>query len=651
MQTRPIRLITTVWFPGTLVESLPSVSPQFWIGNPLTWSVMARIDGEVYNLLGVTHPSNGTAAKVTHANYTATHSAFTLSAGSEDFILDFFTPVSPKNYLRQSLPFSYLTVTVKGKRSSNVQIYSDIDASWTGMPDNSRSRVSGKGKDTMMYHISAVGTAPYTQNEQEQALWAEVIYASRGSKLSTATGAEANVRSQFMDGGALDDQHPEWSPGDVAAFTHDLGKVSKETSVTFAIGNIREKAINYMGEVQTGYYRATHPDARDALSHFLDDYEDALHESTQLDKLVQQGGESSHSSKYSDVLALSVRQVFGGIELTVPHDSMDVADARAFIKEISSDGNINTVDVIYATFPIFYLLNPDLLRLLTKPILQYMASDAYNKTYAVHDLGTHYPNATGHDPTGEAMPIEESGNMLILTYAYQLGTGKNDLLTDHSALFKQYALFLATKGEYPDYQLSLNDALGPIANQTNLGAKAAVALAAYGKLTSQPHYNQQGKRFAQAIWSGGLGTNPNDTHYTIQYGNKSSWFMVYNNYPDKLFHFNLFPEESYDATSKFYPTVRTPGGVALDSQLYWGQTNWQSFTAATVHGHARDMLISDLHAYISNGMNQVPFCDRYWVQDNGNHKAGEYWAFRARPTLGSHFALWAMKAGGNVWSG
>jgi hypothetical protein len=30
------------------------------------------------------------------------------------------------------------------------------------------------------------------------------------------------------------------------------------------------------------------------------------------------------------------------------------------MKEISSDGDVNTVDVIYPAFPIFYYLNPDL---------------------------------------------------------------------------------------------------------------------------------------------------------------------------------------------------------------------------------------------------------------------------------------------------
>ena len=114
--------------PGNGTESLPSSNPQFWFGNDLTWSVMARVDGKAYSLFGVAGPHDGAkSGTVTKAFYTSTHSTFTVTAGSREFTLDFFSPVSPKNYLRQSLPFSYLTVTLSAGDSSSVQIYSDIE--------------------------------------------------------------------------------------------------------------------------------------------------------------------------------------------------------------------------------------------------------------------------------------------------------------------------------------------------------------------------------------------------------------------------------------------------------------------------------------------------------------------------------------------
>lgn len=620
------------------------------MGNKLIWSVIARVDGAAYNLFGVAHPPKGTqSGRVTEASYTSTHSTFTVMAGGRKFTLDFFSPVSPKNYLRQSLPFSYLTVTLAAGDSSSVQIYSDIDSTWTGQVSDSSWSYSTSGS-TGVYQISTVGATTYSENSHGQALWGSAVYATRpsgGSSLSTQSGLINTVRENFIHNGTLNGGHAGWTPTGAVGFAHDLGTVAEESAVTFAIGHVREQAIDFLGEAQTGYYRSTHAETLAAVSHFLDDYDDARAESIILDELIQLRGITSYGSNYSDILALSVRQVYGGVELTIPNESLDTGNTRAFIKEISSNGNINTVDVIYATFPIFYILSPEFIKLLITPVFEYMGTDAYTKKYAVHELGRSYPNATGHPYDGEEMPIEESGNMIILTYAYQTATGNTDLADTYAAQLAQYATYIHENGLYPVAQLSLNDALGELANQTNLAVKAAVGLATYGALTGQQNYTWAGRHFADKIWTERLGTDRAGTHFLIQYG-ITPWFLVYNHYPDLLFGLDVFPEEVYSATSKFYPTVRGEAGVPLDGTIGWGQTNWQAFVAATVSGDTRDMFISDMHTYITNGLNTAPFSDRYWVEARDGYSAGEAFRFRARPTLGSHFALAAL-FGANSW--
>jgi hypothetical protein len=602
-------------------------------------------------LFGVASPPSGTqSATVTEATYTSTHSTFTVTAGSREFTLDFFSPVSPKNYLRQSLPFSYLTVTLAAGDSSSVQVYSDIDSSWTGQTSDSSWSYSTSGS-TGIFQIESVGATTYSQNSNGQALWGSAVYATRpssSSSLSTASGPSLSVRESFVNNGNLTGNHASWSSTGVVALAHDLGTTADESTVTFAIGHVREESINFLGDAQTGYYRATYSSTVDAVVHFLDDYDDANAESVKFDNLIQDTGTSSYGTNYSDILALSVRQVYGGIEVTIPNDSLDTSETRAFIKEISSDGNINTVDVIYATFPIFYILSPEIIKLLIAPVFEYMGTSAYTKPYAVHEIGANYPNATGHPSDGEEMPVEESGNVIFLTYAYQAATGDTDLATTYSAQLKQYADYLYQNGLYPASQLSLNDALGELGNQTNLAVKAAVGLATYGALSGQSNYTSAGKEFADKIWTDRLGTDADGTHFLIQYG-IDPWFLVYNHYPDLLFGLNAFPDEAYNATAAFYPSVRSAAGVPLDGSIGWGQTNWQSFVAATVSGDTRDILISDLHTYISNGLNSAPFCDRYWVENSGSSVAGQEFSFRARPTLGSHFALAAL-SGANIWS-
>ena len=102
------------------------------------------------------------------------------------------------------------------------------------------------------------------------------------------------------------------------------------------------------------------------------------------------------------------------------------------MKEISSDGNLNTVDVIYPAWPVFLYTNPALGRQLLAPLFEYQSTGQYPNKWAVHDIGAHYPQAIGHnDGKDEAMQVEESGNMLIMTLSYVQKTGDTALLRQY----------------------------------------------------------------------------------------------------------------------------------------------------------------------------------------------------------------------------
>ncbi len=89
-----------------------------------------------------------------------------------------------------------------------------------------------------------------------------------------------------------------------------------------------------------------------------------------------------------------------------------------FLKEISSNGNSQTVDVIFPAFPFFLYTNPRWLAYLLEPLLEHQLSGQYPNKYSMHDLGAHFPNLTGHaDGRDEYMPVEECGDMLIMGLA------------------------------------------------------------------------------------------------------------------------------------------------------------------------------------------------------------------------------------------
>lgn len=121
----------------------------------------------------------------------------------------------------------------------------------------------------------------------------------------------------------------------------------------------------------------------------------------------------SGADDYVDIVALTARQVMGATTFSGTPD-----DPILFLKEISSNGNFQTIDVIFPAFPFFLYTNPRWLAYLLEPLIEHMLSGQYPNTYAMHDLGTHFPNATGHpDGRDEYMPVEECGNILIMGLA------------------------------------------------------------------------------------------------------------------------------------------------------------------------------------------------------------------------------------------
>ncbi|MCJ1387201.1 hypothetical protein MMC18_000041 [Xylographa bjoerkii] len=660
----------SVWMPGLDVADLPSSTPQFWAGNNLTWGIMARVEGTPYSLMGVPVVPDGTfPAVVTGAEYTSTHTIFNLTAENASFSLDFFSPVSPSNYVRQSYPFSYLTINAEASIASSIQIYVDFDETWTGQTGATVSNFTTT-EGVTAFDLSVTGAYTYSENG-DQALWGNAILAcvpSPKSNLSSQSGSSATVRGQFAANGTLANLQPIYSPGDVAAIANDLGIVMASTSVTYVVGYAREEAVNYLGNAYTGYYRSLYADPIAAVSAFFADLALAYPESLTFDASVLSKSMASAGSNYSDITTLSVRQAFGALDITIPNDSLDTDGILVFLKEISSDGNVNTMDVIYPTFPILYVMDPEYIRLLLEPVMQYLATGSWQQPYVIHDIGDTYPNATGHnDQNDESQPIEETGNLLILAYAYTRATANTTFSSTYAPLFQSYADYLVANGLNISSQLSTDDGAGALpnqvapphpqnlptqqantTNQTNLAIKAAIGLTAYGAMSGMANYTAVGLNYSNQLYEGGLGTDTNRTHFTLEYGNDTTWTTAFNLFPSVLLNLSTFSEEALAMQTAWYPTVRAQAGVPLDSRVDWGKTDWMHFAAAyATDVGTKDMFIDDVHAFVSEGLpgNQVPFSDRYFV---ANETGGAYDGYRARPVVGGHFAVLALEGPATV---
>jgi hypothetical protein len=250
---------------------------------------------------------------------------FKLTAGNAKVVLDFFSPVlpSPEDYDRQSLPYSYLTVSVSNPTevASSVQIAAGIDQTWTNQNGASQLNFT-KTDSTQFFQFHNPDEILFTETNEAMATYGTVIWATTNDNATThASGTTADLLDGFVKTGAVtsSDDHKDH---DLAALSKDLGLIPpKETrNVTFAVGFDRTDAINYLGDIQTGYYRTRWPTIPEAVDFVLQDYENVDSASQKFDREVRDRSEAVSDvfgDQYADIIEASVRQTFGALEVTV----------------------------------------------------------------------------------------------------------------------------------------------------------------------------------------------------------------------------------------------------------------------------------------------------------------------------------------------
>jgi len=339
------------------------------------------------------------------------------------------------------------------------------------------------------YHRVYRQTQQLFSEASDQAEWGYWYWATdQVDGLTFQSGRDVDVRGAFSSNGSLANTKDSnyraiQSNWPVFGFAVDLGSVGASgASTLFTIGLAQRDAVQFLGAkgvvalpaLWTSYFNddlaavsrpsplMKHLSSKRLffqLEFFHKDFPTANRLSTELDDQVARDSIAAAGQDYLTITSLSVRQTFAATQLCGTPDG-----TYLFLKEISSDGNVNTVDVIFPAHPLFLYTNPTLLKLLLEPLFENQESGHYPNNFSIHDIGSHYPNATGHpDGNDEHMPLEECGNMIIMALAYFLRSRDTLYLNQHYPILKQWAGYLVDEALYPANQISTDDFAGALA--------------------------------------------------------------------------------------------------------------------------------------------------------------------------------------------
>ena len=392
-------------------------------------------------------------------------------------------------------------------------------------------------------------------------------------------------------------------------------------------------AIEYLGRKLRPYWQRNDQTEQDMLIAAENDFPALDARGKRFDDELTADLEKTGGKAYAQLAILAYRQTLAAHGFAADIDGTPML----FPKENFSNGCISTVDVLYPSAPFFLFFNPVLLQAQLKPVLEYAALPRWRWPFAPHDLGT-YPLANGQVYGGgertekDQMPVEESGNLLILVAAMESELGNWDFARQYWPQFSKWAEYLRDKGLDPANQLSTDDFAGHLAHNANLSIKAIEGLAAYaemargvGKDDVAAEYARLAKDMADKWQQMAL----EGDHYKLAFDRPGTWSQKYNLVWDQILGFNLFPATVRQTEIAFYLKHLNRFGLPLDNRKAYTKLDWEIWTA-TLADKPEDWnaLVDPIGHWINEGPSRVPLTDWY------DTKTGKQEAFQARSVVG-----------------
>jgi hypothetical protein len=567
---------------------------------------------------------------------TATQTMYTFNCGGINLALTFTSPLLINNLDILSRPVSYVTFTVRSNdgKTHDAQLYFGTS---TDLAVNTPAQeVTAEAYTSGGISILKAGTKqqPVLQKKGDD-LRIDWGYVYAAAPVSTNTTQSITAGNDGINAFAA---RPNNAIANVAGGKHltlntifNFGKIGTMPKENFMeLGYNELYSIQYFGDNLKPWWAVTNSGTfEDLLAKSANEYGQVLQQCDTQNKKIYDDAFAAGGETYAKLCIAAYRQSIAAHNLV----KSDSGELLYFSKENYSGGFINTVDVTYPSAPLFISYNTELMKGMLNGIFHFSESGKYTQPYASHDLGE-YPQANGQ-LYGEGMPVEESGNMIILTAAIAKAEGNADYAKKHWQTLTTWAGYLLQKGFDPENQLCTDDFAGHLARNANLSVKAIVGLGCYGMLahmlgdeTTAAKYRDTALAMSKK-WVRFAGAGD---HYALTFNDKNTWSQKYNLVWDKVLGLHLFPKAVYDKEVAYYLTKQNAFGLPLDSRKTYTKSDWILWTAALASSHASfEALIDPVYKYTQQTPTRVPLSD--WHETTDGKQVG----FQARSVVGGYF--------------
>ena len=635
----------------SMADHLTDEPTKHWTGTIQSLASLARIDGKIYRIMG-TEPRHSPVLTQRSLEVLPTRTTYTFEGAGVQITLTFLNPTLPQNLELLSRPVTYLTWAARSSDAAThqVQIYFDASSQIAvNSPDQpvawSRYHDGSRQSDLQILRLGTQQQPILEKSGDNLRIdWGYLyVVAPPAAGTSQAATVRPTAIQNFMDSGHVPDSddldtfQPYAQPLPVLAVSFDLGAVTATPiSKHLLIAYDDVFSIAYFERRLRPYWRANGAEVMDMLRTALSDYERLDTRSADFDRQLMADLTHAGGEDYARLCALAFPQTLAAHKLTADFDGTPLY----FSKENFSNGSIDTVDVTYPSSPFFLLFNPRLLEAQLKPVLDYAALPRWKFPFAPHDLGR-YPLANGQQYGGgekteeDQMPVEESGNMLLMVAGIAQVNGNAAFAEKYWPVLTKWAEYLRAKGLDPENQLSTDDFAGHLAHNANLSIKAILALAAFGKMAGTLHRQNLGNEYlslARDYARRWVDMDREGGHFRLAFNQPNTWSQKYNLVWDKLLHLNVFPPSVVETELAFYNTHMSKYGLPLDNRAAYTKLDWLTWTASLTN--SRDgfiKLFQPAYAFAQESSSRVPLTD--WYDTETAKQTG----FQARSVVGGIF--------------